>query len=149
MSSKPTVDENLVTLDRFADVVDLLSRHENLFVRYSRGPDADEHRNSRDYESGLRLPGLAVADLRPPSWWTRPATDWVARRVCSYADLAQADPSRYPWVLTGRVVDRGPDHEPLVADARPVARIGPSALAEAVEHYQRHFDVGADSTPDT
>lgn len=141
--------ERLPTLERLAEVVDLLPRHRELFVRYSHGPDRDAHETSRDYESGLQLPGLSVADLRPPSWWTRPATDWVARRVCSYQQLGEADPSRFPWVLTGRVVDRGPDHEPLVADVCPVARIGPSALAEAAAHYERHFEVGNDSTPNT
>jgi hypothetical protein len=135
------------SLEHLDEVVGLLDHHERLFVRHSKGPDADAGRTSRDYESGLALPGLAVADLRPPDWWSRPAVDWVARRVCSYAELAEADPSRYPWVLTGRVVDRGPDHEPLVADVQPVARIGPKALTEAQEHYERHFDVGNDSTP--
>src|SRR5215207_10677134 len=136
------------TLDRLADVVEQLDRHDPLFVRYSRGPQADGNESSRDYESGLDLPGLAVADLRPPSWWTRPATDWVARRVCSYARLGEADSRRYPWLLTGRIVGYGPDHEPLVADVKPIARISRRALAEAAAHYERHFDVGRDSTPD-
>jgi Family of unknown function (DUF6098) len=144
-SEEPRV--SLPTLERLADVVELLPRHRQLFVRYSHGPARDTHEQSRDYESGQVLPGLSVADLQPPPWWTRPAADWVARRVCSYGELAQADPNRYAWVLTGRVVDRGPDHEPLVADVRPVARIGPGALAEAADHYERHFAVGKDSTP--
>lgn len=71
-----------------------------------------------------------------------------ARRVCSYARLGEADSSRYPWLLTGRIIDRGPDHEPLVADAEPIARISRRALAEAAAHYERNFDVGRDSTAD-
>jgi hypothetical protein len=34
-------------------------------------------------------------------------------------------------VLTGRVADRGPDNEPLVADVTPMARLTPSVLEEA------------------
>jgi hypothetical protein len=48
-------------------------------------------------------------------------------------------------MLTGRLVGRGPDHEPLVGQARPLARIGQAALAEAERRYRARFEVGQDS----
>jgi hypothetical protein len=91
------------------------------------------------------LPGLSVTVLNPPAWWTRPARDWVARRICKYAELMAGPGTRRPWLLTGREVGVGPDHEPLVAQARPVAWIGPVALAQAVQVYRDRFAVGRDS----
>jgi hypothetical protein len=129
------------TLD---SVVALLRRRGGglLFVRYSRGPETDRTSSSTDYESGLVLPGLSVAVLTPEPWWTRPVADWVARRLCSYEHLAGESGERYPWVLRGEVVGRGPDHEPLVAAYEPVSRIEASAVVEARAHYERVFDVG-------
>lgn len=51
-----------------------------------------------------------------------------------YAHLA--DDERFPWVLTGREVGRGPDSEPLVVDVVPVARLGPRLMAEASDIYR-------------
>jgi hypothetical protein len=48
-------------------------------------------------------------------------------------------------LLTGRIVGRGADHEPLVVDMRPVARIGDSALRTALQINNERFDVGDDS----
>lgn len=117
-----------------------------LFVRYSEGPAADRSEHSRDYESGLALPGLSANPLSPERWWTRPLRDWIARRLCNYAHLADADPARIAWVLTGCVVARGPDDEPLVADHRPVATLAAAVVAEARDWYEQHFDAGRDST---
>jgi len=136
---------SLQRVDTLAEVTELASRHGQLFLRYSRGPeDDDEHGNSRDYEAGLDLPGLSVTPITPEPWWTRPVEDWVARRICKYDELGEED-GRYPWLLTGRVVGNGPDHEPLVVEVSPVARIGRAALAEARRAYQERFDVGEDS----
>src|SRR4051812_31398909 len=119
------------TIDDFDELAELAANRPALFVRYSRGPDEDAARPSHDYESGLDMPGLSVTPLHPESWWTRPVADWVARRVCKYMELADSEPDRRPWILTGVVVGNGPDHEPLVANTKPIAWIGPGALDEA------------------
>jgi Family of unknown function (DUF6098) len=135
---------DLPTVDDLRAIVKLVERHGVLFLRYSKGPDADaEHGGSRDYESGLDLPGLSVTVVSPEPWWTRPVEDWVARRICKYDELDDED--RYPWLLTGQPVGFGPDHEPLLQDARAVARVGTGALREARRLYEERFDVGQDA----
>ncbi len=124
----------------------LVRARPGLYLRYSRGPEADRGRPSTDYESGLPLPGLSVTVLSPERWWTRPLKDWLARQVCKYTHLAEADGRRRGWVLAGREVGRGPDHEPLVGDVRPVAWLGERAVAQARAHYRAVFDAGRDST---
>jgi hypothetical protein len=127
-----------------AEVVELVAEHPTLFLRYSGGPSADRTRPSRDYEADLDLPGLSVTVVSPEPWWSRPLQDWVARRLCKYAELA-SEPDRFPWLLTGRVVGNGPDHEPLVDQTRPVARVSAQAMEEAVRLYHDRFRVGQDS----
>ncbi|MFG3227189.1 DUF6098 family protein [Kitasatospora sp. NPDC048194] len=117
----------------------------DVYLRYSEGPVQDGA-GSRDYEADVPLPGLSVTPLRPEPWWPRPAADWVARRVMKYADLAESSPRRRPWVLTGRVVGTGPDHEPLLADPQPLAWVGRRALDQAVRRYRERFTPGRDST---
>jgi len=113
-----------------------------LYVRYSEGPNRDADGRSIDFESGLELPGLSVNPLTPEPWWTRPLTDWLARQLCQYQHLAQKQPERYPWILQGRVVARGPDNEPLLVDIEPVARLSDSVLREAEQRYRSNFDAG-------
>ena len=115
------------------------------YLRYSMGPDADAHQTSCDYESGLELPGLSAVPLTPPRWWCRPVADWLARQVCKYAQLGDADADRCAWIFTGRQVARGPDHEPLVADPRPLAILSESLVDQARRHYHERFEVGRDS----
>ena len=134
------------TIDDFDELVDLVERSGALFVRYSNGPAADAGGRSRDYEADVDLPGWSVTTLRPEPWWPRPVADWVARQVFKYGELAEADPSRRPWVLAGRVVGNGPDHEPLVDDVAPVGWLSPTLLQEAKRRYHERFDVGRDST---
>jgi hypothetical protein len=116
-----------------------------VYLRYSRGPEADAQRASRDYESGLELPGLSAVPLSPPAWWSRPVADWLARQVCKYVQLADSDPGRCAWVLTGRKVGLGPDQEPLLADPLPLALLSDAVLEQARRHYHDRFDVGRDS----
>ncbi|WP_309110887.1 DUF6098 family protein, partial [Saccharothrix sp.] len=57
----------LATLDQ---VVALLDEHgDRLFVRWSKGPEADEGRHSRDGLTGVRLPGLSANPLAVEPWW--------------------------------------------------------------------------------
>ena len=70
--------------------------------------------------------------------------DWLARQVCKYAQLGEGD-GRYAWILTGREVGRGPDHEPLVAGPHPVAVLSEDLVDQARGHYHERFEVGRDS----
>jgi Family of unknown function (DUF6098) len=129
-------------LEQLADAVAIQAE---TYLRYSRGPESDAGQTSRDYESGLELPGLSVVPLTPPDWWTRPVTDWLARQVCKYAHVAASDPGKYAWILTGQVAGPGPDHEPLVACPRPLAALSDVLLQQAEQPSQERFDVGRNS----
>ena len=127
----------LSTLDQ---LVSLVEEEPGVHVRYSEGPDTDRNRGSVDTESGLELPGLSVNPLDVEPWWTRPLKDWLARQLCQYRHLSEKNPDRRAWVLRGRVVARGPDCEPLVADVEPIAYLSEKLLDEAEQHYRTHFD---------
>lgn len=130
------------TLDELAELID-----HDVYVRFSKGPDDDRDRNSRDYESGLDLPGLSVNPLAPQQWWQRPIEDWLARQICNYVHIQEeSDDERRAWVLRGSVVARGPDNEPLVTDYRPLAWLSDAVIAEAKRRYKSRFDVASDST---
>jgi hypothetical protein len=138
------LNSGLPTVEDLAAIVALVERHQPLFLRYSKGPASDaETGRSRDYESGLDLPGLSVTVVSPEPWWTRPQEEWVARRICKYDELD--DQERFPWLLTGQQVGFGPDHEPLLQAVDPVARVGTGALHEARRVYEERFDVGKDA----
>jgi hypothetical protein len=128
----------ITTLRELAEAVDA----EELYVRYSKGPEDDRSSGSLDTESGLELPGLSVNPLRPETWWTRPAEDWLARQVCQYEHLRDKEPERFAWVLTGTVVGRGPDCEPLIRPFRAFARFSDDLLEEAGRRYRERFDAG-------
>lgn len=136
---------DLAELGCLADVVDAVLDHGTVYLRYSQGPEEDlTHRSSRDYEADVDLPGLSVTVASPEPWWPRPVEDWVARRLCKYAELGAAN-GRFPWLLTGRIVGNGPDHEPLVDQVRPIARISDAAVQQAVRTYHERFRAGEDS----
>jgi hypothetical protein len=134
------------TLSSFAALCRLVEQSPagTLYVRYSEGPEADRAERSRDYESGLPLPGLSANSLTPEPWWTRPPEDWVARRLASYAHLGPSE-GRRAWVLAGRVAGRGPDNEPLLTDVEPVALLTDGVVAEACTRYRAVLDAGNDS----
>ncbi|MGV9768940.1 DUF6098 family protein [Microbacterium sp. NPDC003461] len=125
-----------------AELEELVGARPALHARYSQGPADDGDGGSMDTESGLELPGLSVNPLAPEPWWTRPVADWLARQLCQYRHLAEAHPDRHAWVLTGRLVGRGPDCEPLLAHAVPVARLDDRLLEEADARYREAFDAG-------
>jgi hypothetical protein len=136
---------DLPELACLADVVDVVLAHGTVYLRYSRGPAEDlTHRSSRDYEADVDLPGLSVTVASPEPWWPRAVEDWVARRLCKYAELGAAN-GRFPWLLTGRIVGNGPDHEPLVDQVQPLARVSEAAVQQAVCVYHQRFQAGRDS----
>ncbi|WP_218926029.1 DUF6098 family protein [Xylanimonas oleitrophica] len=124
------------------ELADLARRSRPLYVRFSEGPQADAECVSRDHESGCAMPGLSANPLDPEPWWDRPVIDWVARQVVQYAHLERG--SRFAWVLTGTVVGRGPDCEPLLADIEPVAAIPSDVVRAARDRYEHVFDAGQD-----
>lgn len=143
-SSDLTADDlpELTTLAELAQRV-----QPRVFVRFSKGPAHDQNRCSRDYESGLELPGLSVNPLQPEVWWTRTREEWLARRLCNYVHVAEdADDERRAWILLGDVVARGPDNEPLVTRVRPLAWLSAGLISEAKHVYTTRFNVAEDST---
>jgi hypothetical protein len=147
-SSRTVVEEppcELPVIGSLGELVEFIGRRDGVLLRYSKGPWHDaESGVSRDYEADVALPGLSATPVTPEPWWPRPPEDWIARRVCKYAELGEEE-DRYPWLLTGEVAGWGPDHEPLVVEVRPLARIGRQALDEARVLYHERFDVGRDS----
>lgn len=142
---EPAFLDALPVVPDLAGVVDIVRVHDAVYLRYSEGPLHDlVRRCSRDYEAEVDLPGLSVTVVSPEPWWPRPVEDWVARRLCKYAELGGAA-GRFPWLLTGRVVGNGPDHEPLVDQAQPIARIAGQAVREALRVYHERFRVGESS----
>jgi hypothetical protein len=136
---------DLPTITSLDELTELVAGRPGLFLRYSKGPDADADRPSVDYESHLRMPGLSATVLDAEPWWTSPLRDWLARQVCKYTHLGR-EPDRRAWVLTGRVAARGPDHEPLITDVQPVAWLDEAVIEESRAQYENAFDTGRDST---
>ncbi|MCQ4041424.1 DUF6098 family protein [Streptantibioticus rubrisoli] len=132
--------EPLATLMSLDDVADLVQRSQGLYVRWSHDPRADvRQEESVDGLSGVRLPGLSVNALDLEPWWAGHSVRlWVARRLHDYSHLPREQgPGVRPWVLHGEEVGRGPDNEPLVRDARPIAWIDDRVIAEAAEEVAR------------
>ena len=128
------------TLGRLDDLVELLDLGIPLYLRYSPGPEADAAHPSVDHESGLPMPGHSAVSLHPPTWWTLPATDWVARRVCQY--LREIHEGARPWVLTGEIADIGPDNEPLLVAVKPLAWLTADLITQAHQRYRHRMDAG-------
>ena len=138
---------NLPIIGDLDEMVNLVREtNEPLYLRYSKGPAHDMSSGpSRDYEAEVDLPGLSVTNISPEPWWSRPIEDWVARRICKYLELGE-EAERYPWILTGSEVGRGPDHEPVVELQEAIGRLDDAVLDEARQLYEARFDVGDDST---
>ncbi|MFF7450151.1 MULTISPECIES: DUF6098 family protein [unclassified Streptomyces] len=122
----------LRTLDELAELVERCPR---LYVRWSRGPEADrELSESRDGLTGVRMSGLSANPLAVESWWEgRPVDLWVARRLYDYSHLPREKGEGVrPYVLRGREKGRGPDNEPLVQDVEPIGWIDEKVIEEAV-----------------
>ncbi|RMI33245.1 DUF6098 family protein [Nocardia stercoris] len=118
--------------------------HRPVYLRYSEYP-AEAEQRSTDLESGVELPGLSVTTLAPEPRWPRPAREWVARRLCTYADLGAGN-GRRPWLLAGQEVARGPDHDPVITDAWVIAVVDDAVVAAARHVYRTKFAVGRDSS---
>lgn len=122
-------------LDELAALLES-GRGEELYVRWSRGPDDDMgEQSSRDALTGVTMPGLSANALRVEPWWgDRSLRLWVARRLYDYRHLRELrGPGVRPWVLAGDERGRGPDNEPLVVCRRPIAWVSEEALRQCEE----------------
>lgn len=126
-------DKDLPTIATLDELAELVEGTDALFVRWSRGPEADTAGTSKDALTGVDLPGLSANPLDVEEWWRpRPTWIWVARRLYDYSHLKrEKGPGVRPWVLEGEELGRGPDNEPLVRVRRPVAWVAESVLADA------------------
>jgi hypothetical protein len=122
------------------ELVKLVNLDVPVYLRYSPGPQADTQHPSVDHESGLPMPGHSANPLTPPRWWGLPVADWVARRVCQY-EREIAEGAR-PWVLTGDIVDHGPDNEPLLVNVSPIAWLSPQLVEQARHRYLTRLQAG-------
>jgi hypothetical protein len=112
------------TIETLEELVALVAGNDGLYVRWSANPVEDQARGtSVDELTGVELPGLSANPLRVESWWQdRPLDVWVARRLYDYQHLRERRGNDVrPWVLTGAVVGRGPDNEPLVRCREAIA----------------------------
>ncbi|WP_320777766.1 DUF6098 family protein [Streptomyces sp. CRN 30] len=129
-----SVRNDLPVLGSLGELGDLVQRHPDLYVRWSRGPRIDLSRvSSKDDLTGVLMPGLSANPLGVEPWWEdRPVELWVARRLYDYCHLPREKGRDIrPWVLRGREEGRGPDNEPLVAGVEPVAWIDERVIEEA------------------
>jgi hypothetical protein len=128
----------LSTVETLDELTELAQRHPGLYVRWSRGPDADAAGTSSDELTGEPMPGLSASPLAVEPWWgDRSPRLWIARRLYDYSHLKhEKGPGVRPWILEGRELGRGPDNEPLVSCDRPVAWIASRVLGEAVQEVE-------------
>ncbi|MER6070745.1 DUF6098 family protein [Streptomyces sp. NPDC001817] len=132
--------EDLPVVSTLAEVARLVNRQQGLYVRWSHGPGADlADVSSTDDLTGVPMPGLSANPLDVEGWWADRSVElWVARRLYDYAHLPHdKGPGVRPWVLRGRETGRGPDNEPLVAEAEPLCWIADEVIDAAKEEVAR------------
>jgi hypothetical protein len=139
----PTVRD----LDELTALVEESPTQDQLYVRWSRGPDFDltpADKASRDSLTGVRLPGLSANSLAVEKWWgDRSRRLWIGRRLYDYCHLRDLrGPGVRPWLLLGDMCGRGPDNEPLVRVLRPLAWISDLALKQAQEVVEAQQSTG-------
>jgi hypothetical protein len=128
----------MAVLRSLDELAAMLRREPGLYVRWSRGPEADADESSVDDLTGERLRGLSAHPLRVEDWWNGSLRLWAARRLVDYRHLGwEKGPDVRPWVLEGDELGRGPDDEPLVHCRRPVAWIADPVLREAEQLIAR------------
>jgi hypothetical protein len=132
-------EDDLPTIGSVDELAELIGDRTDLYIRWSRGPDADRDVRSKDALTGVELPGLSVNALAVEPWWgDRSRRVWAARRLFDYQHLqCRHEGETHAWVLAGHEAGRGPDNEPLVTDVTPIAWVAASVAEEAkrtIEH---------------
>ena len=123
---------DLPRITRLDELADLIAANDCLYLRWSRGPEADAERVSKDELTGVELPGLSASPLAVEPWWgDRGLRLWAARRLYDYQHLRERRHCAEPWVLRGEEVGRGPDNEPLVTCREAIAWVDQQAVDEA------------------
>ncbi len=132
-TSPRNLEDEPGTVGSVEELARLVGDRRDLYLRWSRGPEADAGHRSRDALTGVELPGLSVNALAVEPWWgARSREVWVARRLYDYQHLQhRGGRRRSAWVFTGRECGRGPDNEPLIDQAEPVARVDRAVVDEA------------------
>jgi Family of unknown function (DUF6098) len=136
----PTIKD----LDELAHLLERVGHEEDLYVRWSSGPQVDlaggdgSEQCSRDALTGTTMPGLSANPLRVEPWWGgRSLRLWVARRLYDYRHMRDLrGPDVRPWVLVGEQCGNGPDNEPLVICHRPIAWVSEEALRQCEKAIQ-------------
>lgn len=128
-------EDRLPVVASLDELADLAGDRADLYIRWSRGPEADKGGTSRDELTGVELPGLCANPLAVADWWeNRPMRTWVARRLYDYRHLEERRGEGVrPWVLAGEELGRGPDNEPIVRCDEAVALIDDAVVREAEE----------------
>ena len=81
---------DLPTIQSLDELADLIAAKDGLYLRWSRGPDADAERVSLDELTGVELPGLSASPLAVEPWWgDRALRLWAARRLYDYQHLRE------------------------------------------------------------
>ncbi|MFF8602456.1 DUF6098 family protein [Streptomyces sp. NPDC015232] len=133
-TARPATPRPLRTFTTLDALTRAVGDREDLYVRWSLGPEHDlREESSQDELTGVALPGLSASPLGREAWWgDRSARLWVARRLYDYCHLPRVrDPRTRPWLLRGTEVARGPDNEPLVTGVEPLGWIARAVIAEA------------------
>jgi hypothetical protein len=124
---------DITSIDQLADIIsDRLENRQGVFIRYASDIAGDIKRGtSKNYANGETLPGISVNNLWDESR-IRGLKDrgYIAQQVADYSFLMQQGvKGTRPWVLSGRIVGRGSDNEPLVGSgARVIGRLTPDTL---------------------
>ena len=111
------------TITTIAEVLELIAAHgDRLFVRWGN-PNQDDLILGRSYNAvtGRREAGLSVS-----RWWSESEAD-LYKWIGEYQFLRINGPCQ-PYLLTGEVVGKGGDGEPVIASAKVVALIDDSMV---------------------
>ena len=122
-SSRPLGGGAMPAYDQLSpmSLADIKAYPEPIYIRYSNGPDRDEGKQSHNFAKDTQEAGLSVWEI------DRSSNHALVWSTLQYADWPSGGK---PWLLTGKVIGKGHDGEPLLEPGgwRPVGRLSDSAL---------------------
>lgn len=146
-SEPPVIETALPTIATIDDLCQLVTdygaRGEWLYVRHSRGPEADAAMEwvSTNHFNGSAESGLSVMELHDIvprnvcERWEHGDRHFIAWQVAEYHHAD--DPAFHPYILTGTLLGKGSDGEPVVTAVTPVAYLDRRAVSEAIQDDAR------------